>query len=85
LIAEKQADDIPVILACSALKESYRQIPYEGLKGCKYVYLKGKYDLIRQRMRQRDHFMKPAMLQSQFDELEKPEDPLTVHISQPVD
>jgi len=85
LLAEKQADGIPVILACSALKESYRQILCEGLRRCEYVYLKGKYDLIWKRMRQREHFMKPAMLQSQFDELEEPIDALTVLISQPVD
>ena len=85
LLVEKQADDIPVILACSALKESYRQIMCEDLRGCEYVYLKGKYDLIWKRMRQREHFMKPAMLQSQFDDLEEPEDALTVHINQPTD
>ena len=85
LLVEKQADEIPVILACSALRESYRQIIYEDLRGCEYVYLKGKYDLIWKRMRQREHFMKPAMLQSQFDDLEEPEDTLTVHINQPVD
>ena len=85
LLVEKQADDIPVILACSALKESYRQILCEDLWGCEYVYLKGKYDLIWKRMRQREHFMKPAMLQSQFNDLEEPEDALTVKINQPAD
>ena len=85
LLAEKQADNIPVILACSALKKSYRKMLYSGLRGCEYVYLKGSYDLIWERIRQREHFMKPALLQSQFDALEEPEDAITVHISQPID
>ena len=85
LLAEKQADGIPVILACSALKESHRKMLCEGLRGYEYVYLKGKYDLIWERMRQREHFMKPAMLRSQFDILEEPEDALTVQINQSVD
>ena len=85
LLAEKQADGIPVILACSALKESYRKMLCEGLRGYEYVYLKGKYDLIWERMRQRKHFMKPAMLRSQFNTLEEPEDALTIQINQPVD
>ena len=85
LLTEKQADGIPVILACSALKESYRKMLCKGLWGCEYVYLKGSYDLIWERMRQREHFMKPAMLESQFNTLEEPEDSLIVHISLPVD
>lgn len=85
LLAEKQADGIPVILACSALKESHRDMLCGGLRGCEYVYLKGKYDLIWERMRQREHFMKPAMLRSQFDILEEPENALTVQINQSVD
>ena len=85
LLAERQTDGISVILACSALKESYRNMLCKGLWGCEYIYLKGSYDLIWERMRQREHFMKPAMLESQFNTLEEPEDSLTIHISQPVD
>lgn len=85
LLAEKQAEGIPVVIACSTLKESYRKMLCGDLRGCEYVYLKGKYDLILERMRQREHFMKPAMLRSQFNILEEPEDALTVQINQPVD
>lgn len=84
ILLQKQAQNTPVILACSALKDSYREILREGLRGCEYVYLKGDYDLIWKRMRQREHFMKPAMLQSQFDALEEPQDAFTVNIDQPV-
>ena len=85
LLVEKQSQGIPVVLACSALKESYREMLREGLKRCEFVYLQGDYHLIWERMRQREHFMKPTMLQSQFDALEEPQDAFTVHIDQPVD
>lgn len=73
-----------VVLACSALKATYRQMLYEGIDGGVYVHLKGPFGMILNRMRQRDHFMKAEMLQSQFDALEDPRDALVVDISQPV-
>lgn len=76
----------PAVLACSALKESYRQKLLEGNSGVLVVYLKGSYDLIWSRLSARqDHYMKPEMLQSQFAVLEEPADALTVDIALPVD
>jgi gluconokinase len=50
------------------------------------VYLKGSYDLIWSRMEKRtDHYMKPQMLQSQFDALEEPTNALVVDISMSID
>ena len=80
ILLQKQGDGIPVILASSALKESYRELMCQGLDGCEYVYLKGSYNLIWERMSRRSHFMKPSMLQSQFDTLEEPSDAFTVDI-----
>lgn len=61
------------VLACSALKESYRR--YLGLCGeIKLVFLKGEYGLIEKRLRERQgHFMNPELLRSQFDTLEEPQ------------
>ncbi|MEW6287594.1 MAG: gluconokinase [Chloroflexota bacterium] len=74
------------VLACSALKERYRQRLLEGNDGVQIVYLKGSYELIWQRMEKRtDHYMKPQMLKSQFDALEEPSNALTLDISQPVE
>ena len=74
------------MLACSALKERYRQQLLDGNPDARIVYLKGNYDLIWSRMEKRkDHYMKPHMLQSQFDALEEPTDALTVDISASVD
>ena len=74
------AEHRSVVLACSALKKSYRAelyIPGET----RFVYLKGNYELIYQRLRQRHgHFASDAILASQFDALEEPDDAVTVDI-----
>lgn len=73
------------VLACSALKERYRQQLTDGNAGVQIVYLKGSYDLIWSRMEKRkDHYMKPHMLKSQFDTLEEPTNTLVVDISLPI-
>ena len=61
-LQKKQSDRKSVVLACSALKDSYRKILYDGLTGCTFVYLKGDYALISERMHEREHFMKPSLL-----------------------
>ena len=76
----------PGVLACSALKERYRQRLIEGHDEVQLVYLRGSYELIWSRMSARkDHYMKPEMLTSQFEALEAPANALTVDISLPVD
>lgn len=74
--------DSHAVVACSALKESYRRkLLVEPLR-VKLVYLTGDPALLEQRLRQRrDHFMKPGMLASQFAALEPPADALTVDIA----
>lgn len=72
----------PGVLACSALKQAYRRKLLEGNEDAKIVYLKGDYDLIWSRISGRqEHYMKPQMLRSQFDDLEEPDDVLTVDIA----
>ncbi len=72
----------PGVLACSALKERYRQQLIDGNDGVQLVYLKGSYDLIWSRMiARKEHYMKPHMLQSQFATLEEPANALTVDVS----
>ena len=70
------------VLACSALKKSYRnRLNPEGIK-VQVIYLKGSKNVIAKRMSGRsDHFMPESLLQSQFDTLEEPRDALTVDIS----
>ena len=70
-----------LILACSALKELYRQT-LRANENIRFVFLRGAVDLIEARMEERkDHYMKPAMLASQFAILEEPKDALIIDIS----
>lgn len=73
-----------VVLACSALKATYRQILCCNHSQIRLVYLKGSFELLESRLTQRqDHFMEINLLQSQFDILEEPEDGIQVDIAQP--
>lgn len=72
------------ILACSALKQKYRDRLQRDIDEARWVYLKGDMELIRSRLQQRKgHYMNPALLQSQFDTLEPPVDALTIDVAEP--
>lgn len=73
------------VLACSALKRSYREILQRGLDDCVFVYLQGSYETLHRRMENREHFMPPELLQSQFDTLEEPEDAIVVPVELPLE
>jgi gluconokinase len=61
------------VVACSALKKSYRSYLRVN-EEVKFVYLRGSYELVADQLRQRrGHFMNPELLRSQFDTLEEPE------------
>ena len=71
----------PIVLACSALKESYRNI-LKVDEQVKFVYLKGGYAEIESRLKNRaGHFMPVKLLVSQFETLEEPENALTVEVT----
>jgi carbohydrate kinase (thermoresistant glucokinase family) len=71
-------------VACSALKRAYRDILIGSRPDTLLVYLCGSKALIAERMAaRRDHFMPPALLDSQFATLEEPspdEHPIIVDI-----
>ena len=70
------------VVACSALKQSYRDEIVVDPNSVKVVYLKGSKELIAERLRNRaGHFMNPDLLQSQIDTLEEPRDAVVVDIS----
>lgn len=70
------------ILACSALKQAYRNILGVNQNTMRAVYLKGSYSLLRKRIEERQHpYMDKNLLRSQLDTLEEPKDGLTVDIS----
>jgi carbohydrate kinase (thermoresistant glucokinase family) len=82
-MALRQAKKEGAIIACSALKEKYRELLTEDIMApVHWVFLQGDYDLIMGRLKERkNHFMPPSLLQSQFDTLEKPENALVIDIS----
>ena len=70
------------VVACSALKQSYRDRIIVDPALVKIVYLKGSQRLIAERLAGRTgHFMNPALLQSQFHALEEPVDAIVVDVS----
>lgn len=86
LISDSLKADRPGVLACSALKKRYRQELMHDNDGVQLVYLKGNYDLIWPRMSARkEHYMRPHMLRSQFEDLEEPARAWAVDISMSVD
>jgi gluconokinase len=72
------------VLACSALKESYRAILVADPARVRVVHLHGSRDLILTRLNQRqNHYMRPEMLESQLATLEPPRDALSLGIAEP--
>ena len=82
LIRQRQA----AVIACSALKQTYRNRLVGNRNEVVFVYLKGSYDLTRQRLLSRkDHFMKADLLPSQFATLEEPKGVLAIDVAQDPD
>jgi gluconokinase len=77
------AENQNVVLACSALKNSYRQFLLFNHR-IQLVYLKGDFELVQNRLQAREnHFMPKKLLQSQFEDLEEPDKAICVDVSQP--
>jgi gluconokinase len=74
-----------VVLACSALKQAYRDEVVVS-PDVRLVYLRGSSQLITARLRERHgHYMDPNLLSSQFATLEEPRDALVVDVDTSVD
>lgn len=74
------------VVACSALKEAYRQRLLAGIADFAIVHLRGSFELIRSRVEQRRHrYMPASLLQSQFDTLEPPQEAIEVDVARDVE
>jgi len=74
------------VLACSALKRSYREILARDIPRCTFVFLNGSLELVRSRLANRQHrYMPASLLESQFAALEPPQDAIEVDVSQAPD
>ncbi len=88
LITEHLMADKGAVLACSALKQAYRDLLRRGHDHVTFVHLSGDFDIIWERMSARhDHYMKADMLRSQFETLEPPssDEAIIIHIEKSVD
>jgi gluconokinase len=73
-------------LACSALRQAYRDRLISGLSNLRFIYLKGSMEAIRARLELRKgHFMPATLLESQFNTLEEPSEALVASIEQPLE
>jgi len=83
LLNRKLREHEDVVLACSALKEAYRQRLQQGLADIRLVHLHGDIELVRRRMQERRHrYMPASLLDSQFATLEPPRDAIDVDVAQ---
>jgi gluconokinase len=69
------------VVACSALRARYRERLADGLRDVRFVFLDGGRETIAQRLRERrNHFMPPALLESQLAALEPPDGAIRVPV-----
>ncbi len=73
-----------IVLACSALKSSYRQALSRDL-GTSLIYLKLDIDTAMKRLKGRkNHFFSASLIESQFQILEEDEEAITIDAKEPV-
>jgi len=83
IIREKLDEGASGVLSCSALKMKYRDQLTVDPERVHFIYLKGRYQLIQERMKKRsNHYMPPDLLMSQFETLEEPDDIFTIRVDQ---
>jgi gluconokinase len=74
-MAERAASGESTVIACSALKRSYRDVLREGPPSVDFVHLDGPADIIRSRLAVRvGHYMPVSLLDSQIATLEHLQD-----------
>jgi gluconokinase len=67
------------VIACSALKQRYRDLLRGTLRGVRFVYLRANEQTLRRRLEQRrNHFAGPALLAAQLADLEEPAEAVTI-------
>lgn len=82
LLKDKASRSENTLLACSALKQKYRDRLADGCSDLRWVYLKGSFALIESRLKARKgHYMKAGLLESQFAALEEPDNAIHIDVS----
>jgi gluconokinase len=82
-LLKRAARNCDIVLACSALKQSYRETLASGLD-LRICYIKGTYEEMKARLASRKgHFAGEAILAGQFSDLEEPSDAVVVSVHLP--
>ncbi|MGI5152654.1 gluconokinase [Plantactinospora sp. CA-294935] len=72
-MAQRAAEGVSTVLACSALRRSYRDVLRQGPPSVDFVFLDGSAEVIRERISRRaGHYMPASLLDSQIATLERP-------------
>ena len=72
-IEEKQRAGETAVFTCSSLKRSYRDVLRGADTDVRFVYLKGSFEVLQERLKSRTgHFFDPSLLKSQLDTLDEP-------------
>jgi carbohydrate kinase (thermoresistant glucokinase family) len=76
----------PIVLACSALKKSYRKLLADSETDLRFVFLDITPEVASARLKSRDsHFMPVSLIESQFQALERPKGAITINAENSVD
>ena len=82
-LRRREARGDRAVLACSALKQAYRERLAAGLARLELVYLRASPELLRARLASRTHrYMPASLLESQLATLEPPEHAIEVDAAQ---
>lgn len=88
LIMDHSSDSTPTFIACSALKQSYRDILISAHPSLAFLFLTARPETLLQRITNRhesgEHFMPPSLLDSQLATLEPHADALELDSSKPI-
>jgi len=72
-LGEAKTSGIGLVMSCSALKRSYRDVLRSKASDLQLVFLRGDRELLAERLAsRRGHFMSPSLLDSQLTTLEEP-------------
>ncbi|EKS9840862.1 gluconokinase [Burkholderia cepacia] len=81
-IEEKQRAGETAVFTCSSLKRSYRDVLRGTDTDVRFVYLKGSFEVLQERLKSRTgHFFDPSLLKSQLDTLEEPGSDEAIEVS----
>jgi gluconokinase len=84
-LQRQTAEGHSVILACSALKESYRRVLRDEVSPPTFIYLDVDPETIQNRLQHRTaHFFPKELMESQFAALEKPKDAIIIDARKPL-